>query len=161
MAKPTGNPNGRPRATVKDPKLIDKIADCFLVAFTDEQTAAYCGICTRTIERLRAGKLGGFSRAVKIAELQRELKYRKKIWDARGFWQGAAWFLERKYPGQFSKPEVQLQLNQTLNSGPNNLIILGPERAKVLATRQEEIRKNTLQLLDQRNGPKSDDELEK
>jgi hypothetical protein len=145
---------GRPRAIDRDPNLINKIADCFLVAFTDQQTADYCGIHVTTIERLRAGKFGdvGFSRAVKVAELTREMKYRMKIWNAKGFWQGAAWFLERKYPTQFAKPEIQFQLNQAVSTGPTNVIVLGPERAKVLATRFESVRQNTLQLFGENGG---------
>jgi hypothetical protein len=140
---------GRPRAIDKDPELINKIADCFLVAFTDQQTAQYCGISVRSIERFRQQRLASgekhFWRAVKYAELVREMKYRKKIWAARGYWQGAAWFLERKYPTQFAKPEIQLQLNQAVTTGPTNLVILGPQRAAILAGRFEVVRQKTLE----------------
>jgi hypothetical protein len=137
---------GRPRAIDRDPNLISKIADCFLVAFTDAQTALYCGVCTKTIERIRAGKMGRFSLAVKNAEMVREMSYRKKIWAARGYWQGAAWFLERKYPTQFAKPEIQFQLNQVHQAGPTNVIVLGPERAALLANRYQTIHQKTLEI---------------
>jgi hypothetical protein len=147
-------PIGRPRAIDKDPLLIAKIADCFLVAFTDEQTALYCGISQKTVQRLRNG---GFCPAVKLAELEREMRYRKKIWGAKGFWQGAAWFLERKYPTQFAKPEIQLAVNQQVNTGPTNVVVLGPERAKELVSRHEAIRARTIELLDKQhsNGDKN------
>jgi hypothetical protein len=155
VAKP-----GRPRSIDKDPQLIDKIADCFLVAFTDAQTALYCGVHESTVNRIRNGKFGELSKIVKIAELTREMKYRKKIWDAKGFWQGAAWFLERKYPTQFAKPEIQLAVNQQVSSGPTNVVILGPERARVLATRYQVIRAKTLQLLEQEQPTKEENAKE-
>jgi hypothetical protein len=136
---------GRPRAIDKDPELINKIADCFLVAFTDQQTAQYCGISRNIIHRIRSGQYGKFGLKVKAAELQREFRYRKKIWAATGYWQGAAWFLERKYPTQFAKPEIQLQLNQAVTTGPTNLVILGPQRAAILAGRFEVVRQKTLE----------------
>lgn len=147
--RPTGKPVGRPKAIDKDPQLIAKIADCFLVAFTDEQTATYCGISSKTVQRLRRG---AFCPAVKLAELEREMRYRKKIWGAKGFWQGAAWFLERKYPTQFAKPEIQLAINQQVNTGPTNVVVLGPERAKELVNRHEAIRAKTIELLEHKNG---------
>ena len=134
---------GRPRAIERDPALLNKLADCFLVGFTDEQTALYCGISHDTIGRIRAGKHAygftkGFSVSVKIAELEREMRYRKKIWGAKGFWQGAAWFLERKYPTQFSRPELQLQINNQI--GPANIVILSPEQSSAIASRLDSIR---------------------
>jgi hypothetical protein len=124
--------------------MISKIADCFLVAFTDQQTSDYCGIDLKTIWKIRKGDLFP---VVKIAELEREMKYRKKIWNARGFWQGAAWFLERKYPTQFAKPEIQLQINTQVNAvtaitisaeqAAHNL-----ERLKTVDTRIDQFLKN-------------------
>jgi hypothetical protein len=118
-------PRGRP--TVLTPAMVKKIADCFLVAFNDEQTALYCGIDPKTIWKIRKGDLFP---AVKIAELQREMKYRIKVWNAKGFWQGAAWFLERKYPTQFAKPEIQLQVNTQFNS-VTAITITAPEAGKI------------------------------
>jgi hypothetical protein len=117
MGKRTGKPTGRPSKITTD--LIDKISDCFLVAFTDEQTALYCGIDRKTVYRMR---VAGFCPAVKIAELKKEMIYRQKVWNATGFWQGAAWFLERKYPTQFSRPEIQLAINTQVTN--NTAIVI-------------------------------------
>jgi hypothetical protein len=125
-------PGGRP--TVLTPAIVSKIADCFLVAFTDQQTADYCGIDEKTIRKIRLRELFP---AVKIAELEREMKYRKKIWAAKGFWQGAAWFLERKYPHQFSSPAVQLQFNS--NSVTNNTLVITAEVASTISKRRKEV----------------------
>jgi hypothetical protein len=141
-------PAGRPKAIDKNPELLNQIAECFLVGFTDEQTALYCDISYKTIQRLRAGK---FCPSVKRAELARETIYRLKIYDGAPNWQGIAWFLERKYPTQFAKPEIQLAVNQQVNTGPTNVVVLGPERAKLLATRYESIRAKTMELLDKQH----------
>jgi hypothetical protein len=114
----------RGRPTVLTQQVIKRVADCFLVAFTDEQTAEYCGIGQKTIQRIRRGELWP---AVKKAELEREMKYRMRIWNGRGYWQGSAWFLERKYPQQFAKPEIQLQINATTNT--INAITISAEQA--------------------------------
>jgi hypothetical protein len=116
MGKPTGNPNGRPSKIT--PAIQAQIAEYLFLAFTDEQIATLVGIDRKTIERARHGR---FCPSIKIAELKREAIYRRKIWAAKGFWQGAAWFLERKYPQQFARPEIQLSWNN--NYTQNNLSI--------------------------------------
>jgi hypothetical protein len=152
--RPTGKPTGRPKVVDKHPELTESIAECFLVGFTDEQTALCCGISAKTVQRLRRG---GFCPSIKKAELVRERIYRLKIYDGAPNWQGIAWFLERKYPTQFAKPEIQLAVNQQVNTGPTNVVVLGPERAKELVSRHEAIRAKTLELLDKQhsNGDKN------
>jgi hypothetical protein len=108
----TGRP---PKLT---PALISKIAELFWLAFTDQQVAEFVGVHERTIRRYRAGDL---CPEIKKAELAREMPYRKRIWDGTGNWCGAAWMLERKYPTQFAKPEIQLSFNNSYTQ--NNLSI--------------------------------------
>jgi hypothetical protein len=119
------NKGGRP--TKFTSAIQDKIAECFFLAFTDQQTAFIVGVDERTIRRMRAG---GFCPAIKIAELKREAIYRQRIWDAKGFWQGAAWMLERKYPTQFSRPEIQLSVNAQVNN-VTAIVITAPEAGKI------------------------------
>jgi hypothetical protein len=107
--------------------VIKQIAELFFLAFTDEQVATITGVSSKSIQRYRRGDL---CPAIKIAELQREAIYRRKIWNAKGFWQGAAWFLERKYPTQFAKPEIQLQVNTQFNS-VTAITITAPEAGKI------------------------------
>ena len=126
-------PVGRP--TVFSQDLVSKIADCFLVAFTDEQTAEFCGISSKTIQRLRRDPT--YCPAVKYAELEREMRYRKKIWAAKGYWQGAAWFLERKYPTQFAKPEVQFQINNNSVTNNNLALVITAEVAGKIGSRMK------------------------
>ena len=108
---------GRP--TVLTPAKIKQIAQCFFDGFTDEETGLLCGIDRKTIYRARAG---GFCPAIKIAELQKKAFYLEKIRNGNnGNWQGLAWFMERRWPTQLAKPEIQLSFNSSYTQ--NNLSI--------------------------------------
>jgi hypothetical protein len=137
---------GRP--TKLTPAVIDRIAECFFNGFTDQETAILCHISRATILRARSG---GFCDKIKKAELVKKQQALQQIRAGRRAWQCLAWFLERRYPTQFSRPEIQLALNQAVNAGPTNIVVLGPERAKVLASRHEQIRAKSLELLDKKS----------
>jgi hypothetical protein len=126
-------PAGRP--TKLTPAVQKLIAELFFLGFTDEQVALYVGINEKTIRRAR---LGEFCPAIKKAEIAREMKYRQKIWDGVGNWCGVSWFLERKYPTQFAKPEVQLQINTT-NQTVNNTLIVTAEVAHGISSRVKDV----------------------
>lgn len=125
-------PAGRPKAITKE--LEKTIAELFFLCFTDEQVAFYVGINRKTIQRARAGE---FCPAIKRAEMAREASYRQRTWDGAEGWQGAAWNLERKYPTQYSRPEIQFQItNNTLNqSTTNNVLVIQAELAGRIASR--------------------------
>ena len=137
---------GRPKAITKE--MEKTIAELFWLAFTDEQVALFTDISVRTIERARAGT---FCRAIKKAEIKREMIYRKKIWGRANNWPGIAWFLERKYPTQFAKPEIQLQINnnQTIN---NTALIVTAEVAGVISSRVREVDAKIEKLLKDKRG---------
>src|SRR6516164_2012424 len=66
-------------------------------------------------------------------------------------WQAGAWALERRYPEVFAKPEAQLNIVATAQAaalGPSNVVVIGPERAKILASRHEQLRARSIALLD-------------
>jgi hypothetical protein len=65
-------------------------------------------------------------------------------------WKADAWSLERVYPQLFGRPDLQLSVNQSVATGPTNVVVVGPERAKILATRYEQIRAKTRELLEAR-----------
>ncbi len=118
------------------PALIEKIAELFWLAFTDAQVALFTGISSKTIQRARAGT---FCPAIRKAEIAREMPYRKRIWDGTGNWCGAAWMLERKYPTQFAKPEIQLSFNNSYSQ--NNLSIhIDSKEAKAIEKEANPIR---------------------
>lgn len=127
-------PAGRP--TKLTPALKTQIAELFWLAFTDQQVAEFVGISDRTIRRYRAGEL---CPEIKKAEIAREMPYRKRIWDGTGNWCGAAWMLERKYPQQFAKPEIQLNWGNTYNQ--NSLTInISAQDAKSIEAQAKPIR---------------------
>jgi hypothetical protein len=109
-------PLGRPPKLT--PALKTQIARCFWLAFTDQQTALMCGINEKTIRRMRSG---GLCPEIKRAELEREAKYREKLWTSKTLPAGICFMLERKYPTQFAKPEIQLSFQS--NYTQNNLSI--------------------------------------
>lgn len=139
-------PAGRP--TVLTPSVKQKIADCFLVAFTDEQTAKIVGVHERTIRRMRAGE---YCPEIKKAEYEREFKYRMKVWNAKYLPAGICWMLERKYAGQFAKPEIQLQINNNTQNVHNTLVITA-EDAREISGRVKEADAKITQLLKDKRG---------
>jgi hypothetical protein len=110
--------------------LISKIAELFWLAFTDQQVAEFVGLHERTIRRYRAGDL---CPEIKKAEMAREMPYRKRIWDGVGNWCGAAWMLERKYPTQFAKPEIQLSFSNSYTQNNLSINISGAEAKQIEA----------------------------
>ena len=123
-------PAGRPP---KITKAIEKqIADCFFDGLTDVETAALCDVSYKTIQRARAGQ---FCPAIKKAEFARKQFYIRKLRDGkRPDWPRIAWFLERRYPTEFAKPEIQLAVNTT-NQTVNNTLIVTAEVAKDVVSR--------------------------
>jgi hypothetical protein len=111
----TGRP---PKIT---PAVEKKIAECFFDGFTDSETALLCDISTKTIQKARHTDL--FPRIKKI-ELNRKQFYIGKIRDGDNRdWPRIAWWLERRWPTEFTKPEVQLQINTTNQTVTNTLIV--------------------------------------
>src|SRR5215469_6915008 len=107
---------GRPPAITKAKE--ERIAELIWLAYTDRQIGIMTGISYKTIAKARGGEF--FPRIAQRA-LEFEEPYRKKMW-AEGFQGGIAWMLERRYPSQFAKPEIQLSLNNN-HFTQNNLQI--------------------------------------
>jgi hypothetical protein len=105
------HPGGRP--SKRTPAMVAKIAALISDGLPDEYVAAICGIDRPTLSEWRYDK--EFSDAIKSAEGKR-LKLRlARVEAGEDGWQGTAWFLERRYPREFSRPEVQF--NQQINLG--------------------------------------------
>ena len=66
--------------------------------------------------------------------------------------------LERQHPQHFARAETQLTVNQGVSTGPTNVVVVGPERAKVLAARYEAIRTRSRELLDAREANTGNDQ---
>ena len=140
-------PAGQP--TKLTPAVQKEIARLFFLCFTDEQVAFYVGISYKTIQRARAGQ---FCPAIKRAEMAREASYRQRTWDGAEGWQGAAWNLERKYPTQYSKPEIQLAINTTNQTVNNTTLVVVAEIAKTITSRVREADIKIEKLLKDKRG---------
>ena len=105
------HPGGRP--TKRTPAMVAKIADAVAAGLPDEYVAALAGIDRPTFSEWRHDK--EFSDTIKAAEASRLQKRLARVEAGENGWQGTAWFLERRYPREFSRPE--LQFNQQINLG--------------------------------------------
>jgi hypothetical protein len=103
------HPGGRP--TKRTPTLVARIAEAISSGLSDEFVAALVGIDAPTLSEWRHDR--EFSEAIKSAEAARLQKRLARIEAGEPGWQGTAWFLERRYPREFSRPE--LQFNQQIN----------------------------------------------
>ena len=63
-------------------------------------------------------------------------------------WQADAWLLSRTHPGAFAEPSVALSQEVSVNTGPTNIVVLGPERASLMVSRYETIRAKTRELVE-------------
>jgi hypothetical protein len=99
------HPGGRP--TKRTPEITDQICEAISYGLTDEEVAALVGIDDSTLTRWK--KDPEFCGAIKKAEAMRKLDRLKRIESGATGWQGTAWAMERLYPKEFSRPEVQLQ----------------------------------------------------
>jgi hypothetical protein len=141
-------PAGQP--TKLTPAKIKEFAELLFLGFTDEQIALYLGIHQKTIQRARRGD---FCPAIKRAEIAREMKYRQRTWEGSDGWQGAAWNLERRYPAQYSKPEIQFQINNnTLHQTVNNTLVVTAEVARDISSRVHDVDAKIERLLKDKRG---------
>jgi hypothetical protein len=137
---------GRP--TVLTPALVKKVADCFFDGLSNEETALLCEIDARTIRRARAGD---FCPEIKKAEVGRKLFYIRKLRDGkRQDWTRIAWWMERRWPQEFAKPEVLMQVsNNTLNQ-VNNTLVITAEVASSISKRRKEVESKVEKLFKDR-----------
>ena len=106
------HPGGRP--SKRTPEITDKICDAISYGLTDEEVAAMVGIDDSTLTCWK--KIPEFSGAIKKAVALRKLDRLKRIEKGEPGWQGTAWAMERMYPKEFSRPEVQLQYKLAENA---------------------------------------------
>lgn len=127
------------------PKVIEQIAEAFLYGFTDEETATLAGIDQRTIRRYRAGES---CPQIKKAEAARKAEYIRRITEGtRPDWARWAWFLERRFPLQFAKPEIQLSVNTQVT---NNSLIVSAEVAGEIVSRSKAVKAKVVELFKER-----------
>jgi hypothetical protein len=140
-------PLGRP--TKLTPATIQQIAESFLYGFNDDETALLVDLDVRTIRRARAGT---FCPQIKRAEQARKALYIRRITEGRRTdWARWAWFLERRFPLQFAKPEIQLSVN-TNNNTINQTLVISAEAAGTISHRVKDADAKITQLLKDKRG---------
>jgi len=98
-----------------------------------------------------------FAKQVEEAAGKTALRLLKKIEaNADENFSAAAWILERRFPGDFSRPEIQLQINNTTNQTTNNMLVVSAEVADAIESRMKSAGAKIAQLFaSRRNGAKS------
>ena len=131
------------------PAVIKQIAESFLYGFNDDETALLVGMDRKTIQRARAGS---FCPEIKRAEQARKALYVRRITEGkRADWARWAWFLERRFPLQFAKPEIQLSVNNN-NQTVNNTLVVTAEVAHGISSRVKEVDAKIDRLLKDKRG---------
>jgi hypothetical protein len=122
-------PAGRP--TVLTKANISLIAEALLYGLSDEEIGLLSGMSYKTVSKVRAGQLVP---EIKKAEVGRKMMYIRRITEGkRADWARWAWFLERRFPKEFSKPEIQLSLQQNYNVSALSINITSVEAKEIAA----------------------------
>jgi hypothetical protein len=116
--QPTGKRSRRGRLsegapTKRTSEVIQKIVDAIALGLADDEAASLAGISDLTLTTWR--KDPEFLRKIKNAASARLAMRLSKIESGADGWQGSAWLLERLYPTRFSRPEIQISLNNSFN----------------------------------------------
>lgn len=122
--------------TVLTEELAHEIAECFLDGFTDEETADMCNVDPMTLKKWRNLSV------IRNHERSRKKFYIHEIRDGkRRDWTRLAWWLERRYPLEFSRPEVAHAISTSIHTTVNTTqnLIVSSELAEQLAERNAKI----------------------
>lgn len=103
------HPGGRP--TKCTPEMADRIAEAISYGLTNEDAACLVQVSDETLENwLRKPQFFG---VIKRAVVERKLFRLKRIEAGEEGWPGTAWCMERQYPREWSRPDIQF--NQQIN----------------------------------------------
>jgi hypothetical protein len=117
---------GEGRPTLYTCELANRLADHIAAGLTDEEAAALEDISCDCIQRWRKGN-PEFCVTIKRAEAERLKGRLARIERGEPGWQGTAWFLERRDPKRFARPEVMNQIavvNQSGKAPAERVIVL-------------------------------------
>lgn len=117
------HPGGRP--TKKTPELISKLADAIADGLPDIYACALVGINRETLAAWQRDDLDGeFSGIVKAAQAHRMIGLLGRIKEGSPGWQGAAWFLERRFPQEYCRPELKIAIQHDVSVTVNHNVNL-------------------------------------
>lgn len=142
MARLTPKPRTAPKLTAE---LLAEVSDCFIKGFNDEETGLMTNVSENTVKRWRS-----FA-PVKTAVYQRKRNYISALVDGkRRDWIRIAWWLERRYPLEFSRPEVAhaISTSQHLTQNLTQNLVVTAETAQILASRTSAVSQTVARLFD-------------
>jgi hypothetical protein len=102
---------GRP--SKRTPALVAKIAEANSYGLCDQEAVDIVKISIDTLWEWR--KIPEFSEALKSAISTRKLVRLRRIDSGAPGWQGTAWIMERCFPLEYSRPEIQLNQQLSIN----------------------------------------------
>src|SRR6516164_268008 len=141
-----GRFEGRP--TKQTPQIVQKIADAIALGLADDEAASLAGVSDMTLTTWRRDP--AFLGKIKNAVSTRLAMRLSRIESGANGWQGTAWLLERLYPTRFSKPEIQISLNNSFNQTVNALsITISPEEAKEIEAQAAPGREKVRRMLEE------------
>jgi hypothetical protein len=149
--QPTGKRSRRGRLsegapTLRTPQTVAKIVEAISLGLNDQEVCDLVGINNDTLSLWKRDP--EFFGTIKSAVLARMVLRLKKIETGADGWQGAAWLTERLLPQRYSKPEVQISLQTTVNQTPDALTItISAEEACEIEEKAEPVRQKVRKLL--------------
>jgi hypothetical protein len=123
------------------PEMVTQVAEYFIDGFMDTEIALLCGVSHQTIERWR--ELAPIKKAV----LVRKRFYIQQVRDGtRPDWARVCWWLERRYPGEFSKPEIAHMINSSKTTTNITNLVISTELAEQLSARSALVQNQVKEL---------------
>jgi hypothetical protein len=145
-------PIGRP--SKKTPELVNELLKLVATGAPYSICAASVGLHPDTLMDWKRED-SEFAAQVEKAAAKSALRLLGKI-EKHGEdnFQSLAWILERRFPSDFSRPEIQFQINNnTLNQTVNNTLVVTAEVADVISSRVRDVDAKIEKLLkDKRSG---------
>ena len=150
--RPTGKRSRRGRLSEGAPteqtaEVVEKISHAIALSLADDEAAAFAGISDMTLTTWRRDP--EFLGKIKNAVSTRLAMRLSRIESGTDGWQGTAWLLERLYPSRFSRPEVQISLQNNFNQTVNALsITIAPQEIREIEAVAEPVRASVRQMFD-------------
>jgi hypothetical protein len=131
-----------PHPNFTEPQLR-QLAQFFFDGFSNQDIAFYFDLSPTFIKDVRDGtRLPRIKKAV----MEMKTRYIAMIRDGQSKgWARIAWFLERRWPKEFARPEVQLSLSESHTT--NNTLVVSAEVAEALLKRSKAINQEVDALL--------------